>query len=135
MKTLITLLFAACLVPYGESDKEAISTTLGYYMEGAMNRDFNTLKKAFHEDAIMTIADNAEGSFEQVNARAFFSKMKPGEPLKRTNKIVSIVIEGHTAFAQLRIEDEEKIFHDFMTLQKFKDRWYIVNKSFHREIK
>lgn len=118
-----------------ENDREAITTTLNYYMEGAMNKDFETLEKAFHEDAIMTIADEAEGSFKQVNAREFFSKMKPGEPLKRTNTIKSIDICGQTAIARLHIEDDEKIFHDFMTLQKFKGRWYIVNKSFYRENK
>ncbi|MEX0289497.1 MAG: nuclear transport factor 2 family protein [Flavobacteriaceae bacterium] len=135
MKTIITLILALVLVPSTDKDKEGVTTALNYYMEGAMNRDFNTLKEAFHEDAIMTIADASEGTFKQVNAREFFSKMKPGEPLKRTNKIVSISIKGQTAVAQLHIEDDEKIFHDFMTLQKLKDRWYIVNKSFYREMK
>ena len=135
MKTIFTLIFALILVPSTDKDKEGVTTALNYYMEGAMNRDFNTLKEAFHENAIMTIADATEGTFKQVNAREFFSKMKPGEPLKRTNKIVNISIKGQTAFAQLHIEDDEKIFHDFMTLQKLKGRWYIVNKSFYREMK
>lgn len=44
--------------------------------------------------------------------------------------IVSIAIEGQTAVAQLRIEGDEKKIHDFMTLQKLKDTWHKVNKSF-----
>ncbi len=135
MKTLFVAVLALALTFSVNEDKEAITTTLNYYMEGAMNRDFNTLKKAFHEDAIMTIADEKEGTFKQVNAREFFSKMKEGAPLKRKNEIVSIDIEGQTAFARLKIEDDVKIFHDFMTLQKLKGRWYIVNKSFYRELK
>lgn len=135
MKTLFTAALALMLTLSSETDKEAITVTLNYYMEGSMNRDFDTLKKAFHEDAIMTIADEKEGTFKQVNAREFFSKMKPGESLKRTNQIVSIDLGGHTAIARLKIEDDTKIFHDFMTLQKFKDRWYIVNKSFYLEKK
>ncbi len=137
MKTLVTVLTLFFLVPNSgmETDKEAITKTLNYYMQGSMNKDFSTLKKAFHEDAIMTIANEAEGSLKQVNAREFFSKMKPGDPLKRTNTIVSIDVGGHTAIARLKIEDDEKIFHDFMTLQKMKGRWYIVNKSFFREQK
>ena len=135
MKTFIVGLLAVLLTLPAATDKEDITVALNYYMEGAMNRDFNTLKEAFHEDAIMTIADRKEGTLKQVNAREFFSKMKPGEPLKRTNTIVSIDVGGHTAFARLKIEDDAKIFHDFMTLQKFKDRWYIVNKSFYLEKK
>ncbi|MEL6918797.1 MAG: nuclear transport factor 2 family protein [Bacteroidota bacterium] len=135
MKTFFIAFLAFTMTLGSETDKESVTTTLNYYMEGAMNRDFTTLKEAFHENAIMTIADEKEGTFKQVNAREFFSKMKPGEPLKRTNTIVSMDIEGHTAIARLKIEDNEKIFHDFMTLQKFKDRWYIVNKSFYREVK
>lgn len=135
MKTLFIAFLAFAFTLTSDADKEAITTALNYYMEGSMNRDFNTLKEAFHEDAIMTIADQKEGTFKQVNAREFFSKMKPGEPLKRTNEIVSIDVGGHTAVARLKIEDDVKIFHDFMTLQKFKDRWYIVNKSFYLEKK
>ncbi|MFD0862103.1 nuclear transport factor 2 family protein [Sungkyunkwania multivorans] len=43
-----------------------------------------------------------------------------------------MVIEGSTAVTRLKIEDAEKIFHDFMTLQKTEGRWFIVNKSFYR---
>ncbi len=134
MKSLILAVLALACISTTD-DKKAIEVTLNYYMEGAMNKDFSTLKKAFHENAIMTIANEKEGTFKQVNAREFFSKMKAGEPLKRKNEIVSIDIAGQTAFARLRIEDEEKIFHDFMTLQKLDGRWYIVNKSFYRETK
>ncbi|NAS30649.1 hypothetical protein GTQ40_06675 [Flavobacteriaceae bacterium R38] len=133
MKAIILGVFMLFITNPAKTDKEAITTTLNYYMNGSMNRDFNTLKKAFHEDAIMTIL--REGKLQQVNAREFFSKMKPGEPLKRTNTIVSIDVAVDTAIARLKIEDDTKIFHDFMTLQKMNGRWYIVNKSFHREQK
>jgi len=137
MKTLLTVLLPLFLFvnPDIEDEKAEITKALTYYMEGAMLRDYDMLKEAFHEDAIMTLINAKEGTFKQVNAREFFSKLKPGAPLKRTNTIVSIDIGGNTAIARLHIEDEEKIFHDFMTLQKFKGRWYIVNKSFYREAK
>lgn len=136
MKTLVmAVLMLTAFAGTISDDKEEIVKTLNYYMEGSMNRDFNVLKEAFHPDAIMTIADGEAGTFKQVNAREFFSKMKSGEPLKRTNEIVSIDIAGQTAIARLKIEDNEKIFHDFMTLQKIDGRWYIVNKSFYREMK
>lgn len=135
MKTTIIVFFTLTASFSLKTDKEAIRETLNYYMEGSMNRDFDTLKKAFHKDAIMTIIDGKDGSFRQVNAREFFSKMRPGAPAKRTNTIESIHIEGHTAIARLKIEDDQRIFHDFMTLQKIGDRWYIVNKSFYLEPK
>lgn len=117
-----------------KGEKEAVTKALNYYMDGGKNRDFETLKKAFHEEAIMTMNSAKEG-FKQVNAREFFSKMKPGDPLERTHQIVSIDIIGDTAMARLKLEYEDKIFHDFMTLQKIDGTWLIVNKSFFTEKK
>ncbi|MCR9248767.1 MAG: nuclear transport factor 2 family protein [bacterium] len=133
MKTAIFFMVVLFTNPSIEDEKEAISTTLSYYMDGGTNRSFETLQKAFHPDAIMTI--NNEEGLKQVNAREFFSKMKPGDPLKRTCKIVSIDIEGTTAVARLHLEDDRKIFHDFMTLLKVDGTWVIVNKSFYTEYK
>ena len=134
MKTLLMLCLSFTL-SYGSSEEEkaAIETTLGYYMDGGTNRDFSTLKKAFHEKAIMTRI--TEEGLVQINAREFFSGMKPGEPLNRTTEIVSIDIAGNTAVARLKLEDDAKIFHDFMTLQKISGQWLVVNKSFHLERK
>ena len=135
MKMLL-LYFIASLTSFSdlEEEKKAITTTLNYYMDGGTNRDFGTLKKAFHEKALMTRIDQ-DGQFAPVNAREFFSKMKPGDPLKRTTEIVSIDIAGNTAVARLKLEDDNKIFHDFMTLMKIDGKWLIVNKSFHLERK
>ncbi len=132
MKTVILCLLAVLIYPGIEEEKEAISTTLNYYMEGGTNQDFETLKKAFHEEAIMTI--NKDDGLKQVNAREFFSKMS-GDPLKRKCKIVNIDIAGKTAVARLKLEYDDKIFHDFMTLHKINGVWLIVNKSFSVEDK
>ena len=52
MKTFLIILMALSISIPNNKDEEAINSTLNYYMEGSMNRDFNTLKEAFHEDAI-----------------------------------------------------------------------------------
>ena len=130
---LVVVLSISLLTGTPEEEKAAITETLNYYMDGGTNRDFGTLKEAFHKDAIMTrITD--EG-LVQVNAREFFSSMKPGDPVKRTTEIVSMDIAGNTAVARLKLEYDDKIFHDFMTLQKIDDRWWVVNKSFYTERK
>ena len=135
MKTLLFCVLALShITDIEEEEKKAITTTLQYYMDGGTNRDYNTLKLAFHEDALMTRIDD-NGKFAPVNARQFFSKMKPGEPIERTNEIVSIDIAGTTAVARLKLEYDDKIFHDFMTLMKIEGNWVIVNKSFYLEKK
>ena len=59
-----------------ETDYQQIERTVSYYLDGGTNNDFETLKKAFHENATMKyITDD----YKEVNALEFFQKaIKPG---------------------------------------------------------
>lgn len=130
----LLLLFFSVSVFYSanaqESDYQLIEKTLNYYMEGGSNRDFQTLKKAFHETATMKYITK-EG-YKEVNALEFFSGMKPGERVDRVNRIAEITISGHAANARLELEYKDFTFVDFMNLLKIDGEWKIVNKIFYR---
>lgn len=115
-----------------QSDYELVEQTLNYYMEGGSNRDFSTLKKAFHDTATMKYITD-EG-YKEVNALEFFSGMKPGDRVDRKNRIAEITISGHAANARLELEYADFTFVDFMNLLKIDGEWKIVNKIFYKRM-
>ncbi|MEX0313146.1 MAG: nuclear transport factor 2 family protein [Allomuricauda sp.] len=115
-----------------ESDYQLIEKTLNYYMEGGSNRDFDTLKKAFHDTATMKYI--TEEGYKEVNALEFFSGMKKGSKIDRANRIAEITVSGHAANARLELEYENFTFVDFMNLLKIDGEWKIVNKIFYKRL-
>ncbi|WP_422349022.1 nuclear transport factor 2 family protein [Flagellimonas sp.] len=134
MRNLFLCLFSLGIMGMvnAQSDYELIEQTLGYYMEGGSNRDFNTLKKAFHETATMKYI--TEEGYKEVNALEFFSGMKTGDRVNRKNRIAEITVSGHAANARLELEYPDFTFVDFMNLLKIDGEWKIVNKIFYRRI-
>nr|WP_299345045.1 nuclear transport factor 2 family protein [Allomuricauda sp.] len=115
-----------------ESDYQLVEQTVNYYLDGGTNNDFETLKKAFHENATMKFIGK-EG-YREVNALEFFGKgMKPGPKQDRKTRIADITISGNAANARLEIEYPTFTFIDFMNLLKIDGEWKIVNKIFYRK--
>ncbi|RDY59283.1 nuclear transport factor 2 family protein [Flagellimonas nanhaiensis] len=133
-QNLLLLILTLCLgtVTAQESDYQLVQQTLNYYMEGGSNKDFNTLKKAFHPTATMKYISD-EG-YKEVNALEFFSGMKPGPRVNRKNRIAEITISGHAANARLELEYPDFTFVDFMNLLKIDGEWKIVNKIFYKRV-
>lgn len=131
-------IWALCLISFkgfgqsGQEDYEAIATTLNYYLEGGTNNDFDTLKKAFHKNAVMSFIGN-EG-YKEVNALEFFGKaMKPGPKANRETYIAQITLTGTTANARLELVYPDTIVTDYMNLLKEDGQWKIVSKIFSRK--
>ncbi|UJH66415.1 nuclear transport factor 2 family protein [Allomuricauda sp. SCSIO 65647] len=134
MKRTVFLLFflASLIVNAQKSDYEMIAETVGYYLDGGTNNDFETLKKAFHENATMKYITD-EG-YKEVNALEFFSRMDASKPKQdRKTRIANITIAGHAANARLEIKYPTFTFIDFMNLLKVDGEWKIVNKIFYRK--
>lgn len=116
-----------------ESDYQLVEQTVNYYLEGGTNNDFETLKKAFHENATMKFIGK-EG-YREVNALEFFGNgMKPGPKQDRKTRIADITISGNAANARLEIEYPTFTFIDFMNLLKIDGEWKVVNKIFYRKV-
>ncbi len=134
MRKFLLFLFSIGLFAsvQAQSDYELIQQTLGYYMEGGSNKDFDTLKKAFHETATMKYITD-EG-YKEVNALEFFSGMKPGPRVNRKNRIAEITVSGHAANARLELEYPDFTFVDFMNMLKIDGEWKIVSKIFYKRV-
>ena len=134
MKQTVLLLFFLLSVAINaqKSDYEMVAETVNYYLDGGTNNDFETLKKAFHENATMKYITK-EG-YKEVNALEFFSGMDASKPKQnRKTRIANITISGHAANARLEIEYPDFAFIDFMNLLKIDGEWKIVNKIFYRK--
>ena len=136
MKILSSTLFALLLVwNIGftqSSDYALVEKTVSYYLDGGTNNDFETLKKAFHENATMKYIGK---EYTEVNALEFFKKgMKPGPPQNRETRVASIDIAGHAANAKLEIVYPTFTFIDYMNLLKIDGEWKIVSKIFYRQM-
>ncbi len=113
-----------------KSDYALVEQTVGYYLDGGTNRDFETLKKAFHESAMIKLM--GPDGYRNENCLEFFSGMKPGPKQDRKTRVVSIDVTGYAASAILEIEYATFTFVDYMTLMKFDDQWMIVAKVSYR---
>ncbi|NAY92200.1 hypothetical protein GTQ34_09740 [Muricauda sp. JGD-17] len=135
-KLLATLLLVIGLTTYTQaqdSDYDEVVKTVNYYLNGGTKNDFQTLKKAFHETAIMKFIGN--DGYTEINALEFFEKgMKPGPKQNRTTRISNISIAGNAANARLEIEYPDFTFIDFMNLLKVDGEWKIVSKIFYRKV-
>ncbi len=132
---LFMVLFITCAGPLSaqDSDYSLVEKTLNYYLDGGTNNDFSTLKKAFHNTAIMRFVG---AEYKEVNALEFFEKgMKPGPKQDRKTRIVYINVTGNAASAKLEIEYPTFSFIDYMHLLKIEGEWKIVSKIFYRKVR
>ena len=117
----------------GQTEYEQITTTLNYYLEGGTNNDFDTLKKAFHQNATMKFI--GDDGYQEVNVLEAFEKgMKPGPKQNRETHIAEITQTGNTANARLEIVYPDVIITDYMNLLKIDGQWKIVNKIFSKKV-
>ncbi|WP_298754129.1 nuclear transport factor 2 family protein [uncultured Psychroserpens sp.] len=115
-----------------DSEYKLVEQTVSYYLDGGTNNDFDTLKKAFHENATMKYIRN--GEYKEVNALEFFKKaVKPGPSQDRKTRIAYINITGNVANAKLEIDYEKFSFIDYMNLIKIDGEWKVVSKIFFRK--
>lgn len=128
---LFVLLTITTLTNAQDSDYALVEKTLGYYLDGGTNNDFETLKKAFHKTATMKyIADE----YKEVNAIDFFKEvMTPGPKSTRKTRIDYINITGHAANAKLEIDYKGFTYFDYMNLLKINGEWKIVSKIFYKK--
>lgn len=131
MKLLLPLLFIAAPVLAQTSDYEAVETTVGFYLDGGTQGDFDLLARAFHPDATMRWV--VDGEMRDVNAVDFFRRgMENATPQDRSTRVVDITVTGDAATATLEIEYPAFTFVDHMTLLKIDGTWLIVSKAFTR---
>lgn len=136
-KTILTLVvvLSSLTISFAQNnDYKAVATTVSYYLDGGTNNDFETLKKAFHEKAMMKFV--SKDGYKEVNAIDFFKRViKPGPKQNRKTRIKSISVSGNIAIATLEIEYPTFFFIDHMSLLKIDGTWKVVTKTYYKKSK
>ena len=117
----------------------AIVEVLAEYFDGLHHSDSARLSRVFHphahyvcptEDAL--VYRTMSEYFPIVDARP--SPASRGEP--RNDRIVSIEFGGPAlAFVRAECSIGPKLFTDFLTLIRTDDRWQIISKVFHFDLR
>lgn len=118
------------------TEETGIRQVLDYYAEGMRTGNVETLKEAFHEQAILCgyladelIAAPIEGLYEWVDSNSPSSET--GTVFSCT--VLAIEVTGRVATATVREIDSEHTVIDYFHLLKEGDRWQIISKLWDAE--
>ena len=114
------------------TDESAIRETVNYYAEGMRTARVETLKQAFHTQAILCgylgdelITAPIEGLYEWVEANP--------APGTYDYAVLEIEIMNRVAAARVREREPHGSWIDYFHLLKVGDKWWIVSKLWDAE--
>lgn len=125
--------------PSNDNRFVAVTGVLELYFDGLYHSDTSILRQVFHPKAHYATA--TDGSILELDMPSYFpivdkrpSPASRGEA--RADRILSIQFAGPvTAFAKVECAIGEKRFTDFLSLIFVDDRWQIIAKVFHYDIR
>ena len=112
-----------------DTNLSSIENTINLYLDGMINHNSASIKKAFAPTASMKWVE--KGAYQEVNASAALSEyLDSNKPSKSVARITSINRQGDAANVGLEIEYETFTFVDYMHLLKINNEWLIVSKTY-----
>ena len=118
------------------SEENGVREAINYYVDGMRTGSVESLKKGFHQQAILCgylgdemIAAPIEGLYEWVDSNP--APATTGEVFDCS--ILSVEITGRVATAKVRETSHEGNVIDYFHLLKVGDRWWIVSKLWDAE--
>ncbi len=131
MLTFVFLITSICMAQ--QSDYEKIEETLWNYLNGDTKKDYETLKKAFHEESTIKYISSSDGYTAYQALEAFKDIQGRTPETNRINRIEYISIAGNAASAKIEVEYPNAVVVDFMNLLKVNGEWKIVGKIFSKK--
>jgi hypothetical protein len=125
------LIFGSMTSAFAQSDEDALKATLLNYLDGGTDGDTARFNRAFIPQAIQRSVGK-DGKISQMSVRDLVSKIKPGEKLSRTTRIVNWSYAGTAASATTETEYETSKLIDLLNLLKVNGEWKIVSRVFSR---
>ncbi len=117
--------------PTTVSDRDAITTIVQHYIDGAKSGSGDDMKPAFHEDATVFGYIGADlFAYPIQNLFAWNDENGPATELQA--RIAAIDVIGTVATVRLELDNwTGDRFTDLFTLLKTDGEWKIMNKVFH----
>jgi hypothetical protein len=117
-------------------DEQGIRSAIGHYVEGMRTHDVETLKRGFHDQAILcgylrddVIAGPIAALYDWAGANA--SPAATGDPFNC--EVLDIEVRGRVATATVRESDAHGTVIDYFHLLKIGNTWSIVSKLWDAE--
>jgi hypothetical protein len=116
-----------------------VVTALEIYFDGLYHSDTQRLRQIFHPQAIYACA--TEGKLLHMTMDQYFPVVdkRPAPASRkepRADRILSIEFAGPvTALARVTCAIGPKAFTDLLTFVKLDDRWQIISKVFHFDLR
>lgn len=117
----------------------AVAAVLGRYFDGLYQSDTKLLRSVFHPKAHYVCATG--GTLVHLGMDEYFPivDQRPSPASRnevRADRIVAIEFAGPvTAFARVECAIGAKFFSDLLTLVFVEDRWQIISKVFHFDLR
>lgn len=121
-----------------------VVATLSTYFDGLYHSDTGRLERVFHPLAHYVTATEAKANGDQplhLTMEQYFpivdARPSPASRNEaRSDRIVSVEFAGPvTAFARVECSIGPKFFTDLLTLIFVEDRWQIISKVFHFDLR
>jgi hypothetical protein len=131
----LTLFFVASAPALAQpSEEAAIREAIEHYFQGQATGNGEHYRQAFHPDAKLFFVQN--GEIVQWTLAEYIAR-SPGQPAadeaQRKRRIESIDLDGNAAVVKLTLDYPTVRFTDYMSMLEVDGRWWIVNKTFHRQ--
>ena len=121
-----------------ENEKNAIKKAImDYYYEGLVNYDPELFKEIMHDQFIIFFYDT-EGKLliaDRDKFLSYFDPQKADKNLKWEIEFYNIDVAGNVAAVKIRLESQKIRYIDFLNLVKTDNKWWIVNKLSHYDLK
>jgi hypothetical protein len=118
---------------------EAVMNVLADYFDGLYESDAAKLGRVFHVNAIYACATDGTLLFRRMDEYLPIVAKRSSPASRhetRDDKILSIEFAGPvTALARVQCAIGEKAFTDFLSLIHVDDRWQIISKVFHYNLR
>jgi hypothetical protein len=115
-------------------ERAAVERAVGFYLDGWMTGNVESLRKGFHPDARLFFVRN--DSLQQLTQEQWYARIAQGpRPAAdgRHIEVVSSDVANSVALVKVRSRTPTGGATDYLALAKFGGEWKIVNKTFQFE--
>jgi hypothetical protein len=127
---LLALAYSISWASFAQSDEEILTNTVNDFLEGGTNGEVDRFRGAFLKDAVQRAVGGSGVTGMTVESLA--SKIKPGQKMDRTTRILSISYANNAATAITETEYATNKIIDMLNLLKVGNDWKIVSRVYSR---
>jgi hypothetical protein len=127
---LLAIAFSLSVSAFAQSDEETITSTVNDFLEGGTNGEVERFRGAFLKDAVQRAVGN--NGVTGMTVESLASKIKPGQKMDRSTRILSISYANNAATAITETEYATNKIIDMLNLLKVGNDWKIVSRVYSR---